>query len=232
MSIPTVESHTRISRFGMVNAYLVQEDDGLTLIDTAIGGSAKAILAAADDLGAPIVRIVLTHSHSDHIGSLDALAAKLPDAEVLISSREARLLTGDKTLQPGETGKMRGSYPGAKTKPTRTIEDGEQVGSLDVISAVGHTPGQLAFIDRRDGTLYCGDAFSTLFGVATSARPNPLFPLPALATWDRLKALETAIDLRTHEPNALAPGHGPVNIDALEQMDDAIAKAAEIAKRA
>jgi hypothetical protein len=40
MSIPTVESHTRISRFGLVNAFLVQEDDGLTLIDTAISGSA------------------------------------------------------------------------------------------------------------------------------------------------------------------------------------------------
>jgi glyoxylase-like metal-dependent hydrolase (beta-lactamase superfamily II) len=101
MSIPTVESHTRISRFGLVNAFLVQEDDGLTLIDTAIGGSAKPILAAADGLGAPIVRIALTHAHGDHIGSLDALAAKLPDAEVLITARDAILLAKDKTLQPG-----------------------------------------------------------------------------------------------------------------------------------
>ena len=38
MSIPTVESHTRVSRYGMVNAFLVQEDDGLTLIDTADQG--------------------------------------------------------------------------------------------------------------------------------------------------------------------------------------------------
>jgi hypothetical protein len=30
----------RISRLGMVNAYLVREDDGLTLIDTMIGGCA------------------------------------------------------------------------------------------------------------------------------------------------------------------------------------------------
>ncbi len=37
----------RISRAGLINAYLVPEDDGLTLIDTAIAGSAKAILAAA-----------------------------------------------------------------------------------------------------------------------------------------------------------------------------------------
>ena len=39
-------------------------------------------------MGAPITRIVLTHAHGDHIGSLDAIAGELPDAEVLIS--EAR----------------------------------------------------------------------------------------------------------------------------------------------
>jgi glyoxylase-like metal-dependent hydrolase (beta-lactamase superfamily II) len=226
MSIPTVESHTRISRFGIVNAFLVREDDGLTLIDTAIGGSAKAILSQAADLGAPIVRILLTHAHGDHIGSLDALAAELPDAEVIISSRDALLLAKDTTLQPGESGKLKGSFPGAETKPTRTIENGDRVGSLEVIATPGHTPGHMAFLDTRDRTLYCGDVFSTLFGVYTSARANPLFPLPAMATWNKELELESAIELRTHEPTALAPGHGPVNTDALEQMDDAIAKAA------
>ena len=98
MSPPSVESHTRVSRFGMVNVFLVQEDDGLTVIDTAITGSAKPILAAADRLSAPIARILLTHAHGDHVGSLDALAAKVPDAEVLISSRDAILLGKDKTL--------------------------------------------------------------------------------------------------------------------------------------
>ena len=230
MSIPSVESHTRVSRFGLVNAFLVREEDGLTLIDTAISGSAKPILAQAAELDQPIVRILLTHAHGDHVGSLDALAAELPDAEVMISARDAKLLAKDKTLEPGESGKLRGGFPGTKTKPTRTIEGGEQVGSLDVIATPGHTPGHLAFMDRRDGTMYCGDVFSTLFGVYTSARPNPLFPLPYLATWDRAKALESAIELRTHEPTAIAPGHGPINIDALEQMDDAIAKSAEAGK--
>lgn len=231
MSTPSTSAHTRISRFGLVNCYLVAEDDGLTLIDTMIGGSCKRILAAAGDLGAPIVRIALTHAHSDHIGSLDKLAAALPDAEVLISTREQPLLAGDRASQPGEPeGKNlnRYSFPGAKTKPTRTIEAGEKIGSLEVIASPGHSPGHVAFLDRRDGTLYCGDAFTTLFGVSTSARPNPLFPFTAFFSWNRHLALESAIELRTHDPAALAPGHGPVNIDALEQIDDAIAKAAEV----
>ncbi len=231
MSNSSPSGHTRICRLGLVNCYLVPEDDGLTLIDTAIGGSAKRILAAAADLGAPIVRIALTHSHNDHIGSLDKLAAALPDAEILISSREASLLAGDRSARPDEPeGKNlnRYAFPGAKTKPTRTVENGDRIGSLEVIASPGHTPGHVSFLDTRDRTLYCGDAFTTLFGVATSARPNPLFPFTAFFSWNRHLALQSAIELRTHDPAALAPGHGPINIDALEQMDDAIAKAAEV----
>ena len=215
----------RIIRLRIVNAYLVAEDDGLTLIDTTLPRSAKPILAAAERRGAPIVRIVLTHAHQDHIGSLDDLAAALPGVEVLISDRDARLLAKDLTLDPGEPGKLRGGYSGARTRPTRTIAPGERIGSLEVVAAPGHTPGQVALLDVRDRTLYCGDAYSTLGGVATTAKPNPRFPLPALASWHRPTALESARALRALEPARLAPGHGRVVEDPGAAMDAAIARA-------
>ena len=117
----------RISKFGFVNCYLVREDDGLTLVDTMLPRSAKQILAAVANIGVPVTRIVLTHAHGDHIGSLDELHAALPDAEVIISTRDARLLAKDKSLDPGEPGNgavTRGSYPGASTKPTSTVNAG------------------------------------------------------------------------------------------------------------
>ena len=216
----------RISRLGIVNAYLVQEDDGLTLIDTMIPGSAKKVLGAAAELGKPIVRMLLTHAHGDHVGSLDALARELPDAEVLISERDARLLRGDKTLDPGEPDdKLRGGYPGAKTRPGRTLNAGDRVGSLEVVAAPGHTPGQVALLDTRDRTLFCGDAFSTLGGVATSAKPHPRFPRPGLATWHRPTALESARALRGLDPTRLAPGHGKVVEGPAAAIDAAIARA-------
>ncbi|MEA2483138.1 MAG: hypothetical protein QOC55_1085 [Thermoleophilaceae bacterium] len=216
---------TRVSRFGFVNAYLVDEEDGLTLIDALLPRSARVVLAQADALGRPIVRIALTHAHGDHIGSLDELAKQLPDAEVSISVRDARLLAGDKSLDPGESGKLRGSYPGADTRPGRTFVPGDRVGSLEVIAAPGHTPGHVAFMDTRDRTLYCGDAYSTLGGVATSAKANPRFPLPAVATWNRSIELESARALRALNPARLAPGHGKVVEDPGAAMDEAIRKA-------
>jgi glyoxylase-like metal-dependent hydrolase (beta-lactamase superfamily II) len=216
---------TRVNRLGFVNCYLVQEDDGLTLVDTMIPGSAKRILAAAQGLGAPIVRIALTHAHGDHIGSVDALAAKIPNVEVLISTRDARLMAKDMTLDPGEPQtKPRGSYPGAKTAPTRTLEPGDRVGSLEVVAAPGHTPGHVAFLDTRDRTLLCGDAFTTINGVKTSAKMSLGFPLAAMATWNPDVELATAQALRALDPSRLAPGHGKVVEAPGAAMDAAIAR--------
>ena len=129
---------SRVSRFGIVNSFLVEEDDGLTVIDTMIAGSAKGILAGAEAHGRPIARILLTHAHGDHVGSLDKLHQAVPDAEVIISARDARLLRKDMSLDPGEPeDKLRGSYPGAETEPTRTIE--------------ARRPGRLAGGDRGAG---------------------------------------------------------------------------------
>jgi glyoxylase-like metal-dependent hydrolase (beta-lactamase superfamily II) len=218
----------RITRLGFVNAYLVEEEDGLTLIDTMLPKSGKLVLEGAEKLGRPIVRIALTHAHGDHIGSLDALAAQIPDAEVSISPRDARLLAGDKSLDPGEDmagAKLRGSYPGAKTKPGRTLAPGDRVGSLEVLAAPGHTPGHIAFLDTRDRTLYCGDAYSTLGGVETTAKANWKFPLPTMATWHRPTEIETAKALRALDPARLAPGHGKVVESPAAAMDRAIANA-------
>jgi glyoxylase-like metal-dependent hydrolase (beta-lactamase superfamily II) len=219
-------SANRISRLGFVNCFLVEEEDGLTLVDTMLPRSAKPILAEAERLGRPIVRIALTHAHGDHVGSVDELAKQLPHAEVSISARDARLLAGDQSLDSGEPDvKLRGGYPEIDTRPGRTFAAGDRIGSLEVVASPGHTPGHVAFLDTRDRTLYCGDAFSTLGGMATSAKVNPRFPLPTLATWHRPTELDSARALRALDPSRLAPGHGKVVESPGSAMDAAIAKA-------
>jgi glyoxylase-like metal-dependent hydrolase (beta-lactamase superfamily II) len=111
------------------------------------------------------------------------------------------------------------------TKPTRTVLDGDRVGSLRVVASPGHTPGHVAFLDERDQTLYCGDTYSTLGGLETSARVNPRFPPVAMATWDRPTDVESARKLRALAPARLAPGHGRVVESPGAAMDAAIKRA-------
>jgi glyoxylase-like metal-dependent hydrolase (beta-lactamase superfamily II) len=226
---------TQVTRLRSINAFLVAEDDGLTLVDTLIGGSTKLILGHAEALGAPIVRIVLTHAHGDHIGSLDKLVATLgPGVEVLITARDAKLLAKVKTNEPGEPADAKiapGGAPGAKTKPTRTIAPGDRIGSLEVIGSPGHSPGHISLLDTRDRTLIAGDAYATLRAVATAAKGAPRFPIPAAFTWHKPTALASARELRALDPARLAVGHGRTVEAPGPAMDVAIARAAASVRR-
>lgn len=216
----------RICRFGIVNCYLVEEESGLTVIDTAIAGTAPKLLAAAERRGKPIERIVLTHAHSDHVGSVDALVEKLDGVELVISTRESKLLAGDKSLEPGEPEtKVAGGFPRLDARPDVLVDPGQLVGSLEVVASPGHTPGHIALLDTRDGTLFCGDAYTTIGGTAVPSRIKWSFPLPYLATWNKPTALESARALRERSPSRLAPGHGKVIEDPAAAMDAAIAAA-------
>lgn len=217
---------TRFPVIFPVNCYLVKEQAGLTLIDAAIPGCERDILDAARALDLPITRIVLTHAHYDHIGSLDALHALLPAAEVIITARDARFLSGDMSLDPSEPQtKLNGSYLKVSTRPTRLVAEGERVGSLEVIGTPGHTPGQIALFDSRDGSLIAGDAFQTRAGMAVAGVVRPLFPFVAMGTWNRPLALESARTLRNLNPSRLAVGHGNVLENPVKAMDTAIAVA-------
>ncbi len=220
----------QITRFGFVNAYLVREDDGLTLVDTMISGSAGAIAKAVEAAGAPLRRLTVTHAHADHVGSVDAIAQRFPGIEIVFPERDARIMAGDRSLDPSESGpELKGfraaAFPKVKTRPSRTIAPGDQLGSLEVIAAEGHTPGQVAFRDTRDGSLLCADVYATVLGPVTSAKPTLRSPVPAIATWHRPPALESAKRLRALDPSRLAPGHGKVVESPAAVMDRALATA-------
>jgi len=217
----------QITRNRVFNGYLVCEPDGLTLIDTLIPGSASLILEQARQLEQSLRRIVITHAHHDHVGSLDALVARLPDVEVLISAREARILAGDRSSQPFEPqDALRGEFTVCTARATRLLQPGDRVGSLEVIASPGHTPGHLALFDPRDGSLFAGDAYANLFQFIVAGYFTPLFPISAQATWNKPLALDSAKRLHDLAPSRLACGHGPVLERPVLAMTEAIERAA------
>lgn len=223
----TVYQLTFLPRFFPVNCYLLEEDDGLTLIDAALPNSSKGILQAAAEIGKPITRIILTHAHDDHVGALDALKQILPEIPVHISKRDARLMTGDRTLDPTEADTpIRGGVPKKlKTRADVLLQNGDEIGSLLAVASPGHTPGSMAFLDTRNNVLIAGDAFQTRGGIAVSGQLRPWFPFPAMATWNKQAALESARKLRGYHPSLLAVGHGSMLKQPGAAIDHAIAEA-------
>jgi glyoxylase-like metal-dependent hydrolase (beta-lactamase superfamily II) len=209
----------------MINCFLVREADGFTLVDAGLRGSADNILNAASRLGAPIHRIVLTHTHIDHIGSLDSLMAALSSVELVIGQREARLLAKDLSLDAGEHGKSLLGFTGVKSLPNRLLVEGERVGSLRAVVSPGHTPGHMAFLDVRDNALIAGDAFTTQTGIVVAGVFKALFPFPALFSWNAVLSAKSAAKLRGLNPSLLAVGHGPSIPSPARQMDAALEEA-------
>jgi glyoxylase-like metal-dependent hydrolase (beta-lactamase superfamily II) len=223
MRITKLNDHLfQLTQFGAINAYLVREDDGFTLVDTTLGGAADDLITAATEAGGQIKRIALTHGHLDHVGSLDTLKERLgSNIAVSMGELDARILAGEKVV----TGKLPGSWPRVKTVPDTRLTGGETIGSLEVIPTPGHTPGHVAFRDTRDGTAIAGDVFTSFGGVAVSNHFYFRFPFAAMATWDKAKDLESARAIRALNPSLLVVGHGPATRSPTAAIDSAIRRA-------
>ena len=215
------ENLTQLTRFRFVNAFLVREDDGFTLVDTTLGGGAEALIRAAEEAGGPIRRIALTHGHGDHVGSLDALKQRLAGSvEVVMPELDARIHAGEVV-----DGKLPGSWPKLETVPDLRLVGGDRVGSLEVVPSPGHSPGHVAFLDTRDRTLIAGDVYTAYGRLAVTSHFYLRFPFAAMATWDRAKDVDSARALRALDPPVLVVGHGPAQRNPRAAMDRALARA-------
>jgi len=141
------------------NVYLLRDRGASwTLIDTGLPGTHAATLAYLAKLKvepSAVKKILLTHLHRDHTGSLKALAEKTR-ARTFAHWIEAAYIA----LDPPYDGP--GMPPAEPFTVDETLKDGDAVdaaGGLIAYHTPGHTPGSTSYYQAERKLLFCGDLF-------------------------------------------------------------------------
>lgn len=200
------------------NAYLVSDQEGLILIDTGMPGNAQKIIDYVNSINrkpSEITRIVLTHCHMDHVGSVQELKG-LTNAKVAIHREDAPFLAGEKSL-PSPKGAVGVAFkafsPFVKTKPVQPdilLEEGDRVGGMTVVHTPGHTPGSIALYDPEKKLIFIGDTMRYQYGKLTGP--------PEQFTPDMSEALRSIKKVSLMEFDVMLSGHGDPLLSNASQM--------------
>jgi glyoxylase-like metal-dependent hydrolase (beta-lactamase superfamily II) len=158
----------RVSPVPGVNTYLF-DAEGLTLVDAGVPSSATPILKAIADLGhqpGDLRRIIVTHCHQDHYGSLAELKRKTGARTVMHPTDAEDVRRGGRGRRMSFRGPMtvfNGIFASApKMEPAEVeeeVEDGDRLpGGLRVVHTPGHSDGHLSLHWPEKGLLIAGDA--------------------------------------------------------------------------
>lgn len=158
------------------HSYLVGDGDAWVLIDAGLG--IGDLRTHVESIVGTTPSLVLTHGHWDHIGS----AHQFADVKISEREQENGIITPDPVTSAGvdlsasfleqwsADGRQvpdafdPGDYEIAAVEAEDVLTDGDVISAgskrLEIVPIPGHSPGQLAFLDRDGGICYGGDLIS------------------------------------------------------------------------
>ena len=184
----------------------------LSLVDVGLIGKAAHKIQSLQKMGIDlkdIKRVIMTHTHLDHIGCLSEVLKKIPWAELWVHTLEAAPLEkGDERTVYGMDmfrsmcQKQYGLKFGAFTFQTnKKLEGGESlnIGRMEweVIHIPGHSMGSIALYNRTKKILIPGDVVYADYAIGR-------FDLHGANAPDLKKSL---MRLATLDVDILLPGH-------------------------
>ncbi|VVN70440.1 Hydroxyacylglutathione hydrolase [Pseudomonas fluorescens] len=197
----------------IVNTAFIITERGVVVIDSGpskrYGEALRKAIAATTDK--PVIEVLLTHHHPDHVLGNQAfsdvpISALVGTTELL--REQGNAMAENMYRMVGDW--MRGTEV---VLPTQTLTPGvKSFGNHDLrlLSLGGHTGADLAILDQQTGVLFAGDL---VFYQRALTTPNS----PGLAVW-----LADIATLQGLPWTLVVPGHGPVSSDPqpFEQMRD------------
>lgn len=212
----STENFSKANGGNIVNTAFIVTDSGVVVIDTGpsrrYGEAMRKAIASVTDK--PVLQVLLTHHHPDHVLGNQAFADVPVGA--LAGTKELMRQHGDVLAE--NMYRLVGDWMrGTETLlPTQTLTPGMlEFGGhrLQLLALAGHTGADLAILDLNTGVLFAGDI---VFYQRALTTPNS----PGLQVW--LSDLDT---LQALPWKLLVPGHGPVTTDAgpFQQMRDYLA---------
>src|SRR5215468_10726152 len=166
---------------GFANAFLIEGDNGLTLIDAGFPGKESAVFGAVRGLGRTpnqLKHLIFTHGHPDHIGSAAAIVRETGartymhplDIPIAESGGPFRPMTP----APGLLGRVLCNlfyHPNERLDPVaidQALNPGEILpiaGGFEVIHVPGHCAGQVALLWRPGRMLFAADVCTNIMGL-------------------------------------------------------------------
>ncbi len=189
----------------IVNTGFIVTEAGVVVIDSGpsrrYGEAMRAAIASVTNR--PVIKLLLTHHHPDHVLGNQAFA----DVPIAALAGTTELLREQGNTMAENMYRLVGDWMRGTevVLPSETLAPGTlEIGgrSLRLLSLRGHTGADLAILDERSGVLFAGDI---LFYQRALTTPNS----PGLDVW--LEDLDT---LEALPWKRLVAGHGPVADDA------------------
>lgn len=214
-------------------AYLIPGHRNL-LIDAGSALSAPLILRGLEELAVDRIDFVaITHAHPDQAGGCAALAERFPEAVFLAHPGAGagladpdRLITCMRAMG-GERALGLFGEPGAVPEARiRHVVDGDTVDlgdrQIEVIATAGHTASHLAWLDRKTGALFCGDALGIRVPGSRAIRPAT-----PPTDFSHRRSLESVERLRQTGAASVWRSHFGVAADTLGRECDRVVEALE-----